>query len=340
MIFNCRLPMHFWGDAVKYAAYVLNRSPCKANTKRCSPIELLEGKPPNLTNIATFGSPCMVYRKPGKNSLKKRSQRGLILGISEEVKGYRVYLMDDKKVVNTTHVKYIQTLSRAQNLTLLEPASDDSNRNQDGFIEVEDTGRANGDATDSPVGGEATSSRSERVVTRKADKRKPSQRVRDIMSSFIQALEAEDNTDTEDDTILCNTIESCIDPPNYKAAMKTAAAHKWKNAIEDELKSLRDNRTWVVVEKPPNVTPLASRFVFKLKLDSNGAIERYKARLVARGDEPVGLSLFAGVEGLLFLGFEILDIVGAPTPTPTKDLVALFHLDSHGFEPASRTETL
>jgi len=62
--------------------------------------------------------------------------------------------------------------------------------------------------------------------------------------------------------------------------------------------------------------------------------------LVARGDEPVGLSLFAGVEGLLFLGFEILDIVGAPTPTPTKDLVALFHLDSHGFEPASRTETL
>ena len=61
-------------------------------------------------------------------------------------------------------------------------------------------------------------------------------------------------------------------------------------------------------------------------------------RFVACGDEPVGLSLFAGVEGLLFLGLEILDIVGAPTPT--KDPVALFHLDSHGFEPASRTETL
>jgi hypothetical protein len=61
----------------------------------------------------------MVYHKPGKNSLKKRSQRGLILGVSEEVKGFRVYLMDDKKVVTTQHVKYIQTLSRAQNLTLL-----------------------------------------------------------------------------------------------------------------------------------------------------------------------------------------------------------------------------
>jgi hypothetical protein len=35
------------------------------------------------------------------------------------------------------------------------------------------------------------------------------------------------------------------------------------------------------------VKPLASRFVFKLKLDSRGAVERYKARLVARGDQQV-----------------------------------------------------
>jgi hypothetical protein len=98
--------MHFWGDAVKY---VLNRSPCKSNPKRTSPIEMLEGKPPNLTHVVTFGSPCMVYKSRGKNSLKKRSQRGIILGVSEEVKGFRVYLMDDKKVVNTQHVKYIET---------------------------------------------------------------------------------------------------------------------------------------------------------------------------------------------------------------------------------------
>ncbi len=60
--------------------------------------------------------------------------------------------------------------------------------------------------------------------------------------------------------------------------------------------------------------------------------------MVARGDEPAGLSLLAGVEGLLFLGLEILDVVGAPTTK--KDPVALFHLDSHGFESTSRTETL
>jgi hypothetical protein len=280
--------MHFWGDAVKYAAYVLNRSPCKANPKRGSPIEMLKGKPPNLTHIVTFGSPCMVYRKPGKNSLKKRSQCGLILGISEEVKGFRVYLMDDKKVVTTQHVKYIQTLSRAHNLALLEPPSatiESRNHVNDSFVDVEDTDPATGLAADSPVGGELqhpTPALIERATTRQADKRKSSQRIRDIMASFIQALE-----DDEDEAIMCNAVATCIDPPNNNAAMKTEVADRWNIAIEDELKSVRDNRTWVVVDKPPDVKPLASRFVFKLKRDSDGAVERYKARLVARGDQQI-----------------------------------------------------
>jgi hypothetical protein len=101
----------------------------------------------------------------------------------------------------------------------------------------------------------------ERATTRRADKRRPSQRVRDILSSFIQALDDEDDPDVEDDEVLCNAIENCIDPQNYSAAMKTAVAERWKTGIEDELKSLRDNRTWVVVEKPPDVKPLACRFV-------------------------------------------------------------------------------
>ncbi len=288
MIFNCRLHMHFWGDAVKCAAYVLNRSPCKANPRRSSPIEMLKGKPPNLTHIVTFGSSCIDYRKSGKNSLKKRSQRGLILGISEEVKGCRVYLMDHKKVVTTQHVKCIQTLSHAQNLMLLEPTRatiESSNRVNNSFVDVEDTDPATGLAADSPVGGELqhpTPALIERATTRQADKRKPSQRIRDIMASFIQALE-----DDEDEAIICNAMATCIDPPNYNAAMSTAAADRWNIAIEEELKSLRDNRTWVVVDKPHDVKPLASRFVFKSKRDSDKAVERYKARLVARGDQQI-----------------------------------------------------
>lgn len=31
MVFQCGLPLRFWGDAAEYSAYILNRSPIKVN---------------------------------------------------------------------------------------------------------------------------------------------------------------------------------------------------------------------------------------------------------------------------------------------------------------------
>uniref|UniRef100_A0AAV1UND8 Integrase catalytic domain-containing protein n=1 Tax=Peronospora matthiolae TaxID=2874970 RepID=A0AAV1UND8_9STRA len=73
MIFASRLPLTFWGDAVEYAAYILNRSPTSANAKRASPIEVITKQEPNLRDIVAFGSICSVYRDPGKNSLAQRT---------------------------------------------------------------------------------------------------------------------------------------------------------------------------------------------------------------------------------------------------------------------------
>jgi hypothetical protein len=192
--------------------------------------------------------------------------------------------MDDKKAVNTQHVKYIETLSRIQNLSLLNRFS-----GIDGT--VEDTGSASNTTDSCPMGGAPEPSTAaepteptvvqpvERILTRTADKRKPSRRVRDILSSFIETLENdESNEEDVHETTACNAIETTLDPPNYTAAMKTPDAEHWKTAIEGELQSLRDNRTWIVVNKPADAKPLSSGFVFKLKLDADGAIERYKAR--------------------------------------------------------------
>lgn len=52
-------------------------------------------------------------------------------------------------------------------------------------------------------------------------------------------------------------------------------------------KSKRQSHVGCNTFKPHNVKPLSSQLVFKLKLDADGGIERYKARLVARGDQQV-----------------------------------------------------
>jgi len=54
-------------------------------------------------------------------------------------------------------------------------------------------------------------------------------------------------------------------------------------AIESELSSLADARTWRVVERPNGVNVVGCKWVFKIKWNTEGEIDKYKARLVAKG---------------------------------------------------------
>ena len=54
-------------------------------------------------------------------------------------------------------------------------------------------------------------------------------------------------------------------------------------AANEEYKSLIDMNTWDLVPLPPGRQPVSCKWVFKLKCNSDGSVDRYKARLVARG---------------------------------------------------------
>ena len=56
---------------------------------------------------------------------------------------------------------------------------------------------------------------------------------------------------------------------------------KWDDAINAELKSLADAHTWDVVEWPLNTNIVSCEWVFKIKKNSAGEINKYKAWLVA-----------------------------------------------------------
>jgi len=57
----------------------------------------------------------------------------------------------------------------------------------------------------------------------------------------------------------------------------------WHSAMESEIITLHANDTWSLVPHDPSINVVGSRWVYKIKSRVDGTVERYKARLVARG---------------------------------------------------------
>jgi transposase InsO family protein len=74
------------------------------------------------------------------------------------------------------------------------------------------------------------------------------------------------------------------EPKTLKEAMQRPdEAEKWYKAAMEEIQSLIENGTFELVQLPPGRKAIGSRWVFKVKRNADGSIERYKARFVAQG---------------------------------------------------------
>jgi len=58
--------------------------------------------------------------------------------------------------------------------------------------------------------------------------------------------------------------------------------HVWDKAMKEEMDALSHNETWDLVPLPSGKNVIGCKWVYKVKCNSNGLIERPKARLVTR----------------------------------------------------------
>ena len=72
-------------------------------------------------------------------------------------------------------------------------------------------------------------------------------------------------------------------PVTYEEAIKSQDSTFWKEAIQEEMDSIMGNKTWKVVDLPPGSEPIGCKWIFKRKNKVDGTIDKFKARLIAKG---------------------------------------------------------
>lgn len=70
------------------------------------------------------------------------------------------------------------------------------------------------------------------------------------------------------------------DPVRFADASKE---EKWIEAMRSEIQSIEKNKTWELVSLPAGAKKIGVKWVFKTKLNEDGNIDKYKARLVVKG---------------------------------------------------------
>ena len=70
------------------------------------------------------------------------------------------------------------------------------------------------------------------------------------------------------------------EPQTYRKAFTDPL---WQIVMKEELDALTKNHTWDLVTLPPRQSVVGCKWIYKIKTRSDGSIECYKVRLVAKG---------------------------------------------------------
>lgn len=71
-----------------------------------------------------------------------------------------------------------------------------------------------------------------------------------------------------------------MDLISYEDAISREDADLWRKAMDEEILSLTKNQIWTLKKLPKDRSTISCRWIFKSKLNTDGAIERYKAKLI------------------------------------------------------------
>ena len=346
MQIQSNVPLSFWGDYVLTAAYLIDRLPSPILGHK-TPFEILFNKPPSYSHLRTFGCLCFATNLTHKHEFTLRARRCIFLGYPFNVKGYKLLDLDSHTVFLSRDVVFHEStfpfssnLPKSLDLIPLPIFSSNPNLSSvfidfpssnpslsslpisdDTIVQIHhDFDEDIQEFPDAPDPLHASDQPDQPPVALRTRLTKPPSYLAayhcnqvssaPIPTSFIsgtshplQSYISYTNLSLSYKSFCC-AISSIPKPIFYHQAVGNP---KWQDAMDAEIKALEANNTWTITNLPPGKKPIGCKWVYMVKYKSDGLVERYKAKLAAKGfTQKEGLDYidtFSLVANLAFVKF-------------------------------------
>ena len=315
------LPPRWWEYALLYVCWVKNRvitTALKGENRFKTPHEMWTGEKPNISMAKPFG--CMAQMQIPKELRKKwdhNSVWGMFIGMSPNTKGWLFWLPDYNQIKTSRDCTFYEDMTydtwKAQGKALVPTPQasiplDSSQKGEESWFYLpepeplptlpkraasplledvpEDEGEERDDVLLPEPREEVIPMTIPRNDWRSLPRREPSKRLR-VRSNWA-------GSSVQNRLALCMAVFCMValppEPKTVGAALSGPDYLDWKDAMQKEYDALMQQGTWVLVDPPPNVHVIDTKWIFRVKTKGDGTFERFKARLVARG--------FKQIEGL------------------------------------------
>jgi len=354
MLKHAGTPNKLWAEAVSTAVYIRNRPPSRA-LPSSTPFESWTRKKPDISHLRTFG--CLAFGRIHGDLRKKldnHAYKCVLLGYSAETSTqYRVMDVNLGQVFTARDVKfdestlYHQLLKTKPTKIAFKPAE------QDKDSEIEEPPNVviqSPKAKVQPPKATALPRAINPIDDSDDDLTPPPE----IPPPEIPPPKPRKSGRTAANVNIAMMIEQ--GPKTYLAALHAEDAERWKDAIGKEMASMESHEVFTFVDRvPEGASMIGSRWVMGRKVMANGTIDKWKVRLLGRGDlqkpgdynditspviDSASIRLPLGLAGKHDLEIAILDIPTAFLGCPLHETLYMPLPDGEWPDPYGRTRHL
>lgn len=300
----------FWTYAASHATHLHNVLPSTRLAGEMSPYQAKYGMKPDVSNIRVWGCTCWYFLPEHERTSKiaPRAVPAVHLGLDPLRKGYIVYVPELNRITTAYHLTFqerkflhfepegvINIPRKIKPLREVERSYDEERDhkklpNQQADPEPNEVqNKCYHPKCTKPKHAHAEPHSFEDLPTRDQGRSHRLNPNHDQGSTRDHADLIMLIDDVSGQALAVRTEDILTDvhtPNSYREARNSRYASRWQDAMNKEIEDLTKHNTWDVINRndvPKDRRITKSRWVYKVKLNRDGSIDRFKARFVVCG---------------------------------------------------------